>query len=83
MSAESATAPRDAYVYDLEHGKLERWTHSEAGALDPATLIAPELVRFPTWDRDRRSPAAPVRLGLPAGAGERSVAGDHQYPRRT
>ena len=51
LSAESPTAPRDAYVYDLEHGKLERWTHSEIGALDAAKLIAPELVKFPTWDR--------------------------------
>jgi dipeptidyl aminopeptidase/acylaminoacyl peptidase len=51
MSAESATAPRDAYVYDLEHGKLERWTKSEVGPIDPATLVMPELVRFPTWDR--------------------------------
>jgi len=51
FSAESATAPRDAYVFDLEHGKLERWTRSELGPLDPATLVAPELVKFPTWDR--------------------------------
>ena len=51
MSAESATSPRDAYVYDLERGKLERWTKSELGPIDPATLVMPELVRFPTWDR--------------------------------
>src|SRR5580704_14638191 len=51
MSAESPTTPRDAYVYDLEHNKLERWTTSEIGALDPATLVSPELVKFPTWDR--------------------------------
>ncbi len=40
MSAESATAPRDAYVFDIEHNKLERWTQSEAGPLDPKTLVA-------------------------------------------
>ena len=51
LSAESPTSPRDAYVYDLEKGRIERWTKSELGPLDPASLIAPELVRFPTWDR--------------------------------
>ncbi len=51
MSAESPTTPRDAYVYDVEHNKLERWTRSEIGAVDPATLVSPELVKFPTWDR--------------------------------
>ncbi len=52
MSVETATAPRDAYVFDIEHNKLERWTQSETGPLDTRTLVAPELVRFPTWDRD-------------------------------
>ena len=51
MTAESATVPRDAYVFDIERNELTRWTKSEAGPVDPATLVAPELVRFPTWDR--------------------------------
>src|SRR5436190_921589 len=51
LSAESALAPRDVYVYDLEHGKLERWTRSEPGPLDPSTLTTPELIHYPTWDR--------------------------------
>jgi dipeptidyl aminopeptidase/acylaminoacyl peptidase len=52
MSVETATSPRDAYVFDIEHNKLERWTHSETGPIDAKTLVAPELVRFPTWDRE-------------------------------
>ena len=51
MSAESPTVPRDVYVFNLEAGRIERWTHSELGPLDPASLVAPELVKFPTWDR--------------------------------
>jgi dipeptidyl aminopeptidase/acylaminoacyl peptidase len=51
MSAESATSPRDAYVYDIEQGKVERWTHSELGPIEHSSLVVPELVRFPTWDR--------------------------------
>ena len=51
MTAESATVPRDVYVFDLEHNALARWTKSEIGPIDPGTLVAPELVRFPTWDK--------------------------------
>jgi dipeptidyl aminopeptidase/acylaminoacyl peptidase len=56
MSAEGPTTPRDAYVYDLEHNKLARWTRSEIGAVDPSALVAPELVKFPTWDRINNHP---------------------------
>ncbi|MBV9695629.1 MAG: S9 family peptidase, partial [Gammaproteobacteria bacterium] len=56
LSGESATMPRDAYVFDIDKGAVTRWTHSEIGPLDPAALIAPELVRFPTWDRVNGKP---------------------------
>jgi len=51
FSAESAQTPRDVYVYDLNHSALERWTRSEIGAVDVATFVPAELVRYPTWDR--------------------------------
>jgi dipeptidyl aminopeptidase/acylaminoacyl peptidase len=51
MSADGATAPRDVYVYDVEHGDVTRWTGSEAGPIDTNTIVAPELVHYPTWDR--------------------------------
>jgi dipeptidyl aminopeptidase/acylaminoacyl peptidase len=51
MSAESAQSPRDAYVYDVGTGKLERWTRSEAGPAGTANLVTPELIRYPTWDK--------------------------------
>ena len=51
MSVDSAQAPRDVYVYDLGHSALERWTKSEVGQLDAATLATAELIRYPTWDR--------------------------------
>ncbi|HXN79288.1 MAG TPA: S9 family peptidase, partial [Steroidobacteraceae bacterium] len=51
MSVETPTAPRDVYVYEVEHGVLTRWTRSEAGPLEAANLVTPELVRYPTWDR--------------------------------
>jgi dipeptidyl aminopeptidase/acylaminoacyl peptidase len=56
MSAESAQAPRDAYVYDLETAKLERWTRSETGPAAAVNVVAPELIRYPTWDRSGGHP---------------------------
>ncbi len=51
LSVESPEAPRDVYSYDPEHQRLERWTQSEPGPLDSHALVAPELIRYPTWDR--------------------------------
>ncbi|HXY97752.1 MAG TPA: S9 family peptidase [Steroidobacteraceae bacterium] len=51
VSVESPGAPRDVWSWDLEHERLERWTHSEPGPLDSRTLVAPELIHYPTWDR--------------------------------
>jgi dipeptidyl aminopeptidase/acylaminoacyl peptidase len=51
MSADSAQAPRDVYVYDLGHSAIEHWTRSEIGPLDANTVVTAELVRYPTWDR--------------------------------
>ena len=51
MSVDTPTAPRDVYVYDAEHAQLTRWTRSEAGPIDAALMVQPELVHFPTWDR--------------------------------
>jgi dipeptidyl aminopeptidase/acylaminoacyl peptidase len=51
FSAESAQAPRDAFVYDLTKSSLERWTRSEVGPVDNSTFVPAELVHYPTWDR--------------------------------
>ena len=51
ISVDSATEPRDVYIYDIEHQSTVRWTKSEAGPIDRTRLAAPELVRYPTWDR--------------------------------
>lgn len=47
------TSPGDAYSIDLASNTLSRWTESEVGGLDRATFVQPELVRFPTFDRDK------------------------------
>ena len=56
-----AHSPTDAYSYDPGGGALVRWTESEVGGLDPARFVVPDLVHYPTFDRDaghtRRIPA--------------------------
>jgi dipeptidyl aminopeptidase/acylaminoacyl peptidase len=51
MTVDSPTSPRDVWVYEVEKDSVTRWTHSEAGPVDVGSFVAPELVRYPTWDR--------------------------------
>ncbi|MEO7774371.1 MAG: S9 family peptidase [Steroidobacteraceae bacterium] len=56
LSVETAQAPRDIYVYELEAGTLARWTQSEPGPVELNTFVPAEAVKFPTWD-SRQIPA--------------------------
>ena len=51
MTVDAPTSPRDVWVYELDRDSVTRWTHSEAGPVDVGTFVAPELIRYPTWDR--------------------------------
>ena len=46
----SPTSPGDVYGWDVDGGRLTRWTRSEAGPIDPAKLPEPRLVRFRSFD---------------------------------
>jgi dipeptidyl aminopeptidase/acylaminoacyl peptidase len=46
----SAQSPSDVYSVDVRSGKVERWTQSEIGGLDPAQFVSPELVTIPSFD---------------------------------
>jgi dipeptidyl aminopeptidase/acylaminoacyl peptidase len=50
FSLSSAKSPLDAYSLDTRSGKLERWTESETGGLNPASFVEPELVRIKSFD---------------------------------
>jgi dipeptidyl aminopeptidase/acylaminoacyl peptidase len=70
LGLSAANAPRDAYVLDIESNRLEAWTASEPGPLDPARFVVPRLMQFPTFDRtDGKSRQVPVYLYEPAGPG--------------
>lgn len=45
-----ARSPSDVYSYDASTGKIDRWTESETGGLNPETFAEPELVRWKSFD---------------------------------
>ena len=71
---EAANRPRDAYVFDIAANRLEAWTHSEAGAVDPAKFAIPRLAQCPTFDRtDGKERQMPVYIYEPSTPGPHPV----------
>ncbi len=62
-----ARSSSDVYSYDPDRQRLDRWTASEVGGLDPETFVLPRLVRFPTFDKDAKgiSRTIPAFVYLP------------------
>ena len=58
LSLESAQSPRDVFVLEVERNALVRYTKSEAGPIDPLQFVPPELVRYPTFDREPTASSA-------------------------
>jgi dipeptidyl aminopeptidase/acylaminoacyl peptidase len=50
FTMETARANADAYSWDVKSGKLERWTVSELGGLNPETFAEPELITWKSFD---------------------------------
>ena len=46
----SARSTADAYSVDATTGRLDRWTFSETGGLNPETFAEPKLVRWTSFD---------------------------------
>jgi len=46
----SARSSTDVYSLDLKTGKVERWTESETGGLNPSTFVEPQLVKLKSFD---------------------------------
>lgn len=47
---ESARSTFDTYSLDVQTGKIERWTESETGGVNPQNFSEPEVVRWKTFD---------------------------------
>jgi dipeptidyl aminopeptidase/acylaminoacyl peptidase len=70
----AANRTRDAYVLDVAANRLEPWTESEAGPMDPARFVIPRLTQYPTFDRtDGKSRQIPLYVYEPAGGGPHPV----------
>ncbi len=67
ISMSTAKSAGDVWVADVTgNGKITRWTNSELGPIDPATLSEPQLIRFKSFD-GLSVPAFVYRpAGLPA-----------------
>ena len=50
ISMSTAKSAGDVWVYDRAGGQTARWTNSELGPIDPATLSEPQLIRFKSFD---------------------------------
>jgi dipeptidyl aminopeptidase/acylaminoacyl peptidase len=50
FSYSSPRTPSDVYSFDAESGKVERWTESELGGLNPEALQLAERVRWKSFD---------------------------------
>ena len=46
----SARSDRDVYSVSMQTGKVDRWTYSETGGLNPEALVEPELIRWKSFD---------------------------------
>jgi dipeptidyl aminopeptidase/acylaminoacyl peptidase len=79
MTLNTPQTPSDTYVLDLgqaalEYGDLIRWTESEVGGLDTTAFRLPELIRYPTFDRDgAEQREIPAWVYKPAGKGPHPV----------
>lgn len=62
----NATSAGDVWSWDIADGKLLRWTTSELGELDPATLAEPRLIRFKSFDGE----SIPAFVYRPKGVGD-------------
>jgi dipeptidyl aminopeptidase/acylaminoacyl peptidase len=50
FSFSSATQNSDVWVYDLKTKDLSQVTHSDKAGIDPKSFVAPELIKFKTFD---------------------------------
>ncbi len=70
MTLTTPTLPGDAFVCNVEDGRLIRWTISETGGLNPAKFVSPKRIAYPTFDSvDGRPREIPAYYYKPAGKG--------------
>ncbi|MEJ0046791.1 MAG: prolyl oligopeptidase family serine peptidase [Rhodospirillales bacterium] len=56
INLETSASALDVWTYQPATGKLDRWTTSETGGMDPATFVTAKLIHYPSFDK-REIPA--------------------------
>lgn len=73
-SLQTPDSPNDIWTVAPGDAEAVRWTQSELGPLDTKRLVAPSLVRYPTFDSvDGKPREIPAWVYKPAGAGPHPV----------
>ena len=79
LTLNTPKTPSDAFVLELGtnptgSGELVRWTFSEVGGLDTDAFVAPELIRYATFDSVAGAPREiPAFVYRPSGKGPHPV----------
>lgn len=55
MSINSAQAPGDVYVLDVDANRIVQWTYSELGGLNAKDFVLPTLMHYQTFDKVKGS----------------------------
>lgn len=73
LSYSSATTAGDVFVSALYEPKWEAWTESEIAGLDRQRFVAPQLIRYPSFDQNKQGTRTiPAWMYKPASrAGEK------------
>lgn len=50
LSLTAGGAPAEAYSFDIQSGRVERWTESELGGIASSSLSVPSLIRWTSFD---------------------------------
>lgn len=56
MTLNNAQTSGDAFALNLSTQELVRWTFSEVGGLQTENFVAPQLIRYPTFDKVNNAP---------------------------
>lgn len=73
-SLQTPNAPFDVWTFAPGDAEPVRWTQSEIGPLDAGRLVAPSLVRYPSFDKVGGKPRQiPAWVYRPAGPGPHPV----------
>jgi dipeptidyl aminopeptidase/acylaminoacyl peptidase len=80
VSMSTARSAGDVWTWDVAAASATRWTHSELGPLEPASLAEPSLIRFTSFD-GLSVPAFVYRpTHVPAGARTPVIVDIHGGP---